>query len=536
MFTPLPITLQDTELPQRLNCPFYYQPHPLCMTAVEEAKKEIMSMAEWEEEIHQGKMFGILIVRDSDLNVGYLKAYSGQIGGRQDWRGWVPAIFDYLQPDGYFKQHEAEITHINHEIIRLLSSDVHRINCARLAKAEKEAEEQIKDYKERMAQCKQRRDIRRQEGEPEETLMRESQYMKAELRRLKHRLDEGLSGLRSTVSQHENNIILLRAKRKRLSDNLQAWLFDQFTMLNGKGEKKTLTEIFADTPAGIPPSGAGECCAPKLLQYAYSHSLQLIAIAEFWWGESPVGEIRRHLDFYPACQGKCRPILDYMLQGIDIEPNPLEEEETVNTLRTIYEDDWLVAVDKPAGMLSVPGKGKRLSAQEILARQYGNDSAIYCVHRLDMQTSGLLLFAKDESVQRAMQRAFALREVKKTYRAVLEGIYEGDHHGTISLPLSADYYNRPRQRVDYEGGKSAETHYEIIGSADGHSIVRLSPLTGRTHQLRIHCAHTDGLGIPIAGDDLYGHHADRLMLHAEEIVFTHPATEETIRIISKAPF
>lgn len=495
-----------------------------------------MSMAEWEEEIHQGKMFGILIVRDSDLNVGYLKAYSGQIGGRQDWRGWVPAIFDYLQPDGYFKQHEAEITHINHEIIRLLSSDVHRINCARLAKAEKEAEEQIKDYKERMAQCKQRRDIRRQEGEPEETLMRESQYMKAELRRLKHRLDERLSGLRSTVSQHENNIFLLRAKRKRLSDNLQAWLFSQFTMLNGKGEKKTLTEIFADTPAGIPPSGAGECCAPKLLQYAYSHSLQPIAIAEFWWGESPVGEIRRHLDFYPACQGKCRPILDYMLQGIDTEPNPLEEEETVNTLRTIYEDGWLVAVDKPAGMLSVPGKVKRTSAQEILARQYGNDSAIYCVHRLDMQTSGLLLFAKDESVQRAMQRAFALREVKKTYRAVLEGIYEGDHHGTISLPLSADYYNRPRQRVDYEGGKSAETHYEIIGSADGHSIVRLSPLTGRTHQLRVHCAHTDGLGIPIAGDDLYGHHADRLMLHAEEIVFTHPATEETIRIISNAPF
>lgn len=495
-----------------------------------------MSMAEWEEEIHQGKMFGILIVRDSDLNVGYLKAYSGQIGGRQDWRGWVPAIFDYLQPDGYFKQHEAEITHINHEISRLLSSDVHRINCARLAKAEKEAEEQIKDYKERMAQCKQRRDKRRQEGEPEETLMRESQYMKAELRRLKHSLDEGLSGLRSTVSQHENNIILLRAKRKRLSDNLQAWLFDQFTMLNGKGEKKTLTEIFADTPAGIPPSGAGECCAPKLLQYAYSHSLQPIAIAEFWWGESPVGEIRRHLDFYPACQGKCRPILDYMLQGIDVEPNPLEEEETICTLQVIYEDDWLVAVDKPAGMLSVPGKVKRTSAQEILARQYGNDSAIYCVHRLDMQTSGLLLFAKDESVQRAMQRAFALREVKKTYRAVLEGIYEGDHHGTISLPLSADYYNRPRQRVDYEGGKSAETHYEIIGSTDGHSIVRLSPLTGRTHQLRVHCAHPDGLGIPIAGDDLYGHHSARLLLHAEEIVFTHPATEETIRIISKAPF
>ena len=535
MFTPLPITLQDTELPQRLNCPFYYQPHPLCMTAVEEVKKEIMSMAEWEEEIHQGKMFGILIVRDSDLNVGYLKAYSGQIGGRQDWRGWVPAIFDYLQPDGYFKQHEAEITHINHDISRLLSSDVHRINCARLAKAEKEAEEQIKDYKERMAQCKQRRDKRRQEGEPEETLMRESQYMKAELRRLKHRLDEGLSGLRSTVSQHENSIILLRAKRKRLSDNLQAWLFSQFTMLNGKGEKKTLTEIFADTPAGIPPSGAGECCAPKLLQYAFSHSLQPIAIAEFWWGKSPVGEIRRHLDFYPACQGKCRPILDFMLQGIDVEPNPLEEEETICALQVIYEDEELIVVDKSAGMLSVPGKGKRLSAQDILSKQYANNS-IYCIHRLDMQTSGLLLFAKNEAVQRAMQRAFALREVKKTYRAVLEGVYTGAKSGTINLPLSPDFYNRPRQKVDYESGKAAETHYKIIESAENRSIALLSPLTGRTRQLRVHCAHPDGLGIPIAGDDLYGHHAERLMLHAEEITFTHPTTRETIHVTCKAPF
>lgn len=518
-----------------MNCPFYYQPHPICMAVMEEVKKDIESMHEWEDEICEGKMFGILIVRDQDLNIGYLKAYSGQIGGRQDWKGWVPAVFDYLQPNGYFKQHEAEITSINEEISQLESSDTHRINCARLAKAEKKAEELILEYREKMMHAKTDRAIRRENGEPEEILVRESQFMKAELRRLKQRLGEELEGLRKIVSQHENNIIQLRTQRKNLSDKLQAWLFDQFTMLNGKGEKKTLTEIFADTSAVIPPSGAGECCAPKLLQYAFSHSLQPIAIAEFWWGKSPIGEIRRHLDFYPACQGKCRPILDFMLQGIDIEPNPLEEEETICALQVIYEDDELIVVNKPAGMLSVPGKGKRLSAQDILSKQYANNS-IYCIHRLDMQTSGLLLFAKNEAVQRAMQRAFALREVKKTYRAVLEGVYTGAKSGTINLPLSADYYNRPRQKVDYESGKDAETHYEIIGSADGHSIVRLSPLTGRTHQLRVHCAHPDGLGIPIAGDDLYGHHADRLMLHAEEIVFTHPATEETIRIISKAPF
>lgn len=535
MYAPLPTSQIDATLPLRMNCPFYYQPHPICMAVMEEVKKDIESMHEWEDEICEGKMFGILIVRDQDSNIGYLKAYSGQICGRQDWKGWVPAVFDYLQPNGYFKQHEAEITSINEEISQLESSDIHRINCARLAKAEKRAEEQIQEYREKMMHAKTDRAIRRENGEPEEILVRESQFMKAELRRLKQRLGEELEGLRKIVSQHENNIIQLRTQRKNLSDKLQAWLFDQFTMLNGKGEKKTLTEIFADTPAVIPPSGAGECCAPKLLQYAFSHSLQPIAIAEFWWGKSPVGEIRRHLDFYPACQGKCRPILDFMLQGIDVEPNPLEEEETICTLQVIYEDDELIVVNKPAGMLSVPGKGKRLSAQDILSKQYVNNS-IYCIHRLDMQTSGLLLFAKNEAVQRAMQRAFALREVKKTYRAILEGIYTGAKDGTINLPLSADYYNRPRQKVDYESGKAAETHYKIIESAENRSIALLSPLTGRTHQLRVHCAHPDGLGIPIAGDDLYGHHADRLLLHAEEITFTHPTTGETIHVTCKAPF
>lgn len=535
MYTLYPDKYHNVILPERLNCPFYYQPHPLCEAAVEAVRKEIASMTSWEQEVGRGKMFGVLVVRDGQSRIGYLKAYSGQIGGRQDWQGWVPAVFDYLQPDGYFKLHEEEITQINVRIDEMLSSDRHRMNCARLLRAEKDAEEQVAAFRKKMRESKLERDGRRRNGEPEEMLVRESQFQKAELKRLRLRLADEQKLLRDNIRQHEESLTILREERKRLSDSLQAWLFDQFIMLNGRREKRSLTEIFAMTPAAVPPSGAGECCAPKLLQYAFAHSLQPLAMAEFWWGESPVGEIRRHLDYYPACQGKCRPILDYMLQGVDVETNPLEKEEDISVLKVIYEDDALVVIDKPAGMLSVPGKGRRLSAQDILAQQCGGEE-LYCVHRLDMQTSGLLMFAKSVSVQRMLQRAFAMREVRKVYRAVLEGEHTGDRCGEIDLPLSADYYHRPCQMVDYESGKEALTQYEVLEVSAGRTVVLLSPVTGRTHQLRVHCAHKDGLGLPIVGDDLYGHHSDRLLLHAEKMTFAHPLTGKLLNIECPSPF
>lgn len=532
----------DIILPERLNCPYYYQPHPLCSVVAKEIQADIASMDDWADEIGRGKMFGMLIVRDAAGCLGYLKAYSGQIGGREDWDGWVPAVFDYLQPDGYFVTKENEITAINRKLFELQSSERYRLACARLAKSQDDAAVDIEAYKKFMADEKLMRDKRRATGEDEAVLVRESQFQKAELKRLKQNLMKSQLPLKHEVERYERQCLELGVLRKRMSDELQQWLFSQFVMLNGLGERSTLTDIFRDTPQGVPPSGAGECCAPKLLQYAFRHDMTPVAMAEFWWGESPVGELRTHLNFYPACQGKCKPILDFMLQGVDVEPNPLEQPDDTCWLDVVYDDQWLVIVNKPSGMLSVPGKSNRRSAQEILLQQLVADGVmdaagtLYPVHRLDMQTSGLLIFAKTEAVQRDMQRMFATRVVRKQYYAVLDGIYEGSCEGTIELPLAPDYVNRPRQMVDREKGKHAITRYKIICTREERTYVRLYPQTGRTHQLRVHCAHEDGLGLPIVGDDLYGTHSERLLLHAQTLEFPHPYTHKSVCIECKPSF
>ncbi len=525
-FHPLPAC---RSLPERLNCPFYYQPHPLCRQAATEVQEDICAMAEWQDEVAGGKMFGVLVVKDSTGNIGYLRAYSGQICGKADWQGWVPAVFDYLQPDGYFAVHEAEISVLNGEIAAMEQSPRHLLDCARLAKRREEGERQIEEYRTFVAAQKAQRAVRRASGEDAATLIKESQFQKAELRRLKNMVKTSLQPLEEAVARHDRELAARRLRRKRMSDALQHWLFEHFVMCNGKGEKKNLIEIFADTPAAVPPSGTGECCAPKLLQYAFLHGYKPLAVAEFWWGRSPEGEIRHHGEFYPACQGKCKPVLDFMLQGLDVEENPLLLPEDRTDLPIVYEDGYLLAADKPAGMLAVPGKGQRLSAQEILSSRYGT---VYACHRLDMQTSGILLFARTAEMQRTMQGMFARREVHKMYTAVLDGISGRPSSGDIDLPLSPDYENRPRQRVDFAAGKPAMTHYNIMYTRDGKSVVELFPMTGRTHQLRMHCAHPDGLGVPIIGDDLYGHHSQRLLLNAQRMEFTHPVTSQPVIIES----
>ena len=598
--------------PERLNCPYYYQPHDISLHAIEETKKEILRMKEWQEEREAGKMFGVLVVRKEDGGIGFLKAYSGQICSRQDWEGWVPPVFDYLHPNGYFLFHEQEISALNTEILRHEQSPQFLIDCQRLSKLEETCKQEQLAFREEMtrrkALRKQIRETITQERlsntshsntshstlthsnttlsnppfsntalsnetllndsastEQEASLIRESQFLKAELKRMKKHHEELLAPLQQRVNNHHRTIALLRQQRKQKSDALQTWLFEHFVVRNGKGETRNLCEIFRKTPAGVPPSGAGECCAPKLLQYAFTHNLQPLAIAEFWWGKSPIGEIRNHGECYPACQGKCRPILDFMLEGVDVEPNALYEDQEVKTLHVLYEDNFLVAIEKPAGMLSVPGKGRCLSAQELLTQQLGS-GMLFCVHRLDMQTSGILLFAKSIEIQRAMHRAFALREVKKNYLAVLDGIPERFNavlkgnlkqfgivntsdegilpqretaigkSGVISLPLSPDFLNRPMQKVDHEGGKEATTLYKVLDIENHRTRLLLTPLTGRTHQLRVHCAHCEGLGQPIVGDNLYGHHSNRLLLHATRVEFSHPATGEKVIIESSCPF
>ena len=328
----------------------------------------------------------------------------------------------------------------------------------------------------------------------------------------------------------------MKEERKRRSAALQRWLFEQFKVSNGNGCEKSLLDIFAAHSGIIPPGGAGECAAPKLLQYAYRNALTPVAVAEFWVGESPAGEVRRDGCFYGACKSKCEPILGFMLQGLDVEENALEKGGDINCINIVYEDEYLVVVDKPSGVLSVPGIMGGTSVQQWL-RDTMRSNDIYVAHRLDMATSGLLVAAKSMDVYKELQRQFAGREVEKRYTAILDGM-PAKSEGVIELPLAADYDNRPRQKVDHVNGKPAETRYRVVGTVElgGRrcAVVCFEPITGRTHQLRVHAAHKDGLDCPIAGDALYGTVGERLMLHASRITLVHPSSKEKI-VLERTP-
>ena len=321
---------------------------------------------------------------------------------------------------------------------------------------------------------------------------------------------------------------------KEMSQELQTWLFHQYQLLNARGEVKDLVDIWQDyydkpklrKKFPMPPGGTGDCCAPKLLQYAYQHGLKPVCMAEFWWGESTKTELRQHLNYYPACRGKCKPILTWMLQGLEVDPDPELSSFQQMDIPVVYEDEWLVVVDKPSGMLSVPGRIEQYSVETVMQERYPGSMV---AHRLDMGTSGLLIIAKSQEVYRPLQEQFVKHQVKKKYLAMLDGRSKmEDGRGRIELPIRPDPMNRPRQVVDMEHGKRAVTDYEFISP----NIVALYPQTGRTHQLRIHCAHPDGLGRPIVGDELYGTKGERLMLHAAEIWFRHPITGVPMHIES----
>lgn len=322
---------------------------------------------------------------------------------------------------------------------------------------------------------------------------------------------------------------------KEMSQELQLWLFHQYQLLNAHGEKKDLVAIWQSyytreklrRKFPLPPGGTGDCCAPKLLQYAYQKGLHPVCMAEFWWGAPTKEEVRQHLNYYPACRGKCKPILTWMLQGLDVDPNPELLGFQHMEIPVVYEDDALLVVNKPSGILSVPGRIEDYSVEAVMRERYP-DSIV--AHRLDMGTSGLLIVAKNGESYRILQQQFIRHEVKKKYVALLE--HSGEGSGSICLPMRPDPMNRPRQVVDMNHGKRAATRYEFIGNR----LVALWPETGRTHQLRIHCAHPDGLANPIVGDELYGTRGQRLCLHAAEIWFRHPVSGSEMHITSEIPF
>lgn len=484
-------------------------------------------------------MFGVLVVEDEQGELGYLAAFSGNLAGENQWNFFVPPIYDLLRPGSYFPQEEQQISDINQEIERL-QTNAHYLALRHTAQQEQtQANQALSEAKAFLKAEKQRREHLRQAGVDEATataLIKESQFQKAEYKRLERSWQDRMRQTQAEIDAWETQIEQLRQTRKQRSAALQQWLFEQYQVLNACGERKPLTEIFAPTPQGTPPAGAGECAAPKLLQYAYLHHLRPRCMAEFWWGDSPKQEIRQHGNYYPACKGKCEPILGHMLQGLAVDPNPLwADTAEEKPLEILWEDAWLLVVNKPAGMLSVPGKGDVDSMAARLRRRYPDAEGPMVVHRLDMATSGLLLVAKQKTIHQQLQAQFHHRTIRKRYIALLEGIVPTDKD-TISLPLAPNPLDRPRQQVDAVHGKPALTHYEVLDRTADHTRIAFYPQTGRTHQLRIHAAHPAGLGCPIIGDTLYGHPADRLYLHAESLTFTHPITHERITVVCPSPF
>ena len=631
--------------PRQFTYPFCYDVDPLAEAASEELQHYIATTGLMSAEKGCGKMFGVLVVEYEDeegaLQRGFLAAYSGLLGGRNDWQYFVPPVFDAQQPDGHFKRTEREISAINREISAIEHDPQYLQSVAQHELTKKRLQAEVDAFKVEVDAAKARRDARRKSGEPlseeeQAEMVRESQFMKAELRRRRKAMEQAESAFHNP---HATLLKSLQLQRKQMSDELQRWLFAAYRMLNAKGEERDLIDIFREYTHAMPPAGAGDCCAPKLLQYAYQHRLRPVCMAEFWWGESPASEIRHHLHYYPACRSKCLPILTHMLKGLDVAPNPLAQKRHTAEPRVLYADEYILVVDKPAGMLSVPGKAEaqsefsdsaNISVEEYFAQltigttgvvggtgiparttapNYSDNNSqcrgqesprllqlptnsqfttnskfLKAAHRLDMDTSGLLVLARTEQAYVELQRQFSSRETVKRYEAVLSGVPKHTTpHSTfhsdvpepitqnskfkiqnssrqpdscleaISLPLIADINDRPRQRVDMEHGKPALTLYNIVEvrAADANTavvyttkkadksltLVHLYPKTGRTHQLRVHCAHPLGLACPILGDPLYGtERADRMYLHAAELTFRHPITGEPMHFLSPSGF
>ncbi|MNE19641.1 Ribosomal large subunit pseudouridine synthase A [compost metagenome] len=405
---------------------------------------------------------------------------------------------------------------------------------------------EIEEHKQKSKQAKQLRDKRREEGlttliendfgllleELRKESLNESLYLKHLSKNWKLKLLE----IQQQIDQHHLSITALKEERKNKSGALQRKLFDQYFFLNQYGQKKSVLAIFENTVDAKPPAGAGECATPKLLQYAFLHDMKPLAMAEFWWGQSPKSEIRIHGQFYPACRGKCEPILAHMLDGIEMDENPmLVNPAEGKDIEIVYEDDELVVVNKPAEFLSVPGKNIQDSVYERMKLRYPNSTGPLVVHRLDMSTSGIMLIAKNKESHKNLQEQFIKRTIKKRYVALLDGLVKSEE-GFIDLPLRVDLDNRPYQLVCYEYGKPARTKWEVIERKDSKTKIHFYPITGRTHQLRVHAAHPMGLNAPIVGDDLYGNKGERLHLHAEWIEFKHPTSKEVMTIQVAAEF
>lgn len=539
--------IQNIAIPEKFTYPFYYEPHPLSVLATEQLQQYLNIQTDFTHNFKEtGKMFGVLVVKNQQNKIGFLAAVSGKLADSNTHTYFVPPVFDMLPADGYYKIEEEKLNLLTFEIQTLEQADFYKKAIDNLSETLKNAELEKEALRLEMIAAKKQRKEKRQQLEHNfdgsflqeklKELDHQSIISKLKKRDLAAFWENKINSKKEELAVFERQIHQLKKTRKEQSNHLQQYLFNQYQFLNKNGEAKDLLSIFKETPLQVPPAAAGECAAPKLLQYAFKHSLTPVCMAEFWWGKAPNSEIRKHGHYYPACQGKCKPILGHMLNGIELDVNPLLVNPAIGKeLEYIYEDEYMVVVNKPAEFLSVPGKTISDSVYVRIKQKYPKATGPLIVHRLDMSTSGIMIIALDKNTHEKLQSQFIKRQVKKRYLALLDGTITEDK-GTIELPLRLDIDDRPRQLVCYKYGKTAKTLWKVLNRIDNKTTIYFYPVTGRTHQLRMHASHPKGLNSPIVGDDLYGSKSNRLYLHAEYISLTHPITKEKIEFKAKADF
>lgn len=546
--------ISSIEKPNLFTFPFYYEPHQLSLLAAKEVQNYLSKQSDFDhnfginKSIHKsaiGKMFGVLVVEDSNNNLGYIAGFSGKLAGSNSHHYFVPPIFDMLDPTGFFLMEEEIINQINDKISSIENAKLFLDIKQNLQKTQIKHDQKITQLRDLYRSNKQKRKLQRLENK---NLLNEQDYQNMNLDlikqsyRDKHEFQIIKTQFKTEIEvlEAELNVLLdriddLKSERKERSANLQNRLFDQYHFINAQKQSKSVIDIFQELNIS-PPAGAGECAAPKLLQFAYSNDLKPVCMAEFWWGSSPNLQVRTHENFYPACRGKCEPILNHMLIGLSVEANPLLVNNSENlVIEIIYEDQDIIVINKPPELLSVPGLHIQDSVQTRILKKYPEITGPLIIHRLDMSTSGIMILAKNKHAHQFIQSQFIKHTVNKRYTAILDGLVD-QAEGIIDLPLRVDLDDRPRQVVCYEHGKKARTRYKVIQTENSRTRIHYYPLSGRTHQLRVHSAHMLGLGCPIFGDDLYGNRANRLHLHAGYIDFIHPQSAQRITFEVKDPF
>ncbi len=523
------------ELPEEIAYPHNYTPHKIAKLASEKLQNYLENQIDFTHDfgLHSsnglGKMFGVLVVKNKFNEIGYLAAFSGKLSDRTLHKHFVPPVFDTLDTNNFYIKAENQLNELTKEI-ETLSEDNRYLDLKKQYHTQNQLNKEFLEAE--RAKIKNRRKLRKAQNEVDNQKNINEEFY---LREYEIYLNDKLKPLKTLFTNKYEEIDSLKQKRATLSANTQQKLFRSYLFLNGNHEKANLLDLFEESPQNI-PAGAGDCCAPKLFQYAYHNELTPIALAEFWWGKPLTSTIRKHKQYYPACTGKCKPILTHMLQGLKVQNTPLLTElNKIDSLDILYEDEHLIAINKPHDVLSVSGKEIEHSIEYLVKRNYPKATGPLIVHRLDMSTSGILLIAKSKEVHKKLQEQFINKTIEKRYIALLEGVLPKDK-GTIDLPLRVDLDDRPKQMVCYKHGKKALTKWEKISIENNSTRIYFYPISGRTHQLRMHAAHPKGLNIPIVGDDLYGNKASRLCLHAEQIKFIHPVSKNEIIVHSPAPF